>query len=460
MKKIMCMMGTRPEIIKMAPIIRKLQNASIKVRIFLSGQHYDYEMCNQLIETLKMPPANYFGTAGSLPECEQISRILKESNKAISRERPDMALVVGDTNTAFACALAAYKNSIPLGHVEAGCRFFDMSVPEEFNRRMIERCASLLFASTKKDAINLVFDGYVYSKIFITGNPLVDACEEHLEMAKNIFSNHDLYFEGSKDGRIIVTAHHQENVNDKKKLENLIDALIMLDNFSIVFPIHPRTLKNLKKFNLLQKVKKHDHIIITKPLDYMLFLYHLDSSDLVITDSGGLIVEASILRKPVVIIGKSTEWYETVLDGVAILAGNSSAQIYTSAITQLKKNMSNFPESPYKRGASEKIVNILLEHTGTVLKPWKYNVRKYGYPIHRAFFVHKNSEFVDATVEKIQKKMKGMIVAGLFNEQGMPEPIFPSQIIKEGYIIILFGGCLKTSKKPWLIHAARINECN
>ncbi len=279
-------------------------------------------------------------------------------------EKPDMIMIQGDTNAVLAGALVASKLHIPVGHVEAGLRSYDKTMPEEINRVVADVCSKLYFAPTEDSAINLLFEGINPHDVFITGNTIVDACMRNLEIAKRrskISSKLDLA------GDILaVTVHRAENVDNKERLRGITDALAELDDLNIIFPVHPRTDKNLKKFGFYKKLDEASHIKMIKPLGYLDFLLLLSYSKLVMTDSGGVQEEAITLGIPCMTLRYNTERPETIKAGGNILVGTKKDRIIDVA-EKILNDQSTYDKmkaapNPYGDGlASKRIVNKTLQ---------------------------------------------------------------------------------------------------
>jgi UDP-N-acetylglucosamine 2-epimerase (non-hydrolysing) len=264
----------------------------------------------------------------------------------------------------MAGAIASSKLHLPVGHVEAGLRSFDKTMPEEINRMIADAVSNLFFVPTEESAINLIFEGINPHNIHIMGNTIVDACVRNLKIAEKnseLVSKFDL-----GENIITLTLHRAENVDDPIRLKNIIDALLELDEFTVVFPVHPRTRKNLMKFGFWDSLVKAEHIQLIKPVGYLDFLILLSHSKLVLTDSGGLQEEAITLNLPCITLRYNTERPETVTAGGNILVGSSKKAIIDNVRRIFNDDdlyllMSNAP-NPYGNGdTSELIVDIILK---------------------------------------------------------------------------------------------------
>ena len=348
--------GTRPEIIKMSPIIRECEKEGMDYFILHTGQHYSYEMDKVFFEDLELPDAKYNLDVWSGTHSEETAKTLIGVEKILEREQPDVVLVEGDTNTVLAGALAACKLGIKVGHVEAGLRSYDRSMPEEINRVLTDHCSDYLFAPTEKSKNILLGEGIANEKIFVTGNTVVDAVYQNLRIAKNegVNSLNRLHLEPKE--YFLVTAHRQENVDVKEKLKGILNGLELIHEefpLPIVYPIHPRTSKRLKEFGL-----KANGVDFVNPLGYLEFLQLEANAKLVLTDSGGVQEEACILSVPCVTLRDSTERPETLEVGSNILVRTDSNKILE--VVKLILDKENNWENPFGDGKTGKrIVEIL-----------------------------------------------------------------------------------------------------
>ena len=367
--KICVTVGTRPGIIKMSPIIKELEKREIPFFILHTGQHYSYEMDRKFFEDLGLPEAKHH-----LPVCrdgslhgEQTAYMLAGIESVLLKEKPRLVLVCGDANTNLAGALAARKLQIEVGHVESGLRSNDWRMPEEHNRVIIDHISEYLFAPTKQAKENLIKDN-VKGKIYVTGNPIVDALLEHIKIAKertNILSKLNL----NKNEFILVTLHREENVDFPETLINILRGLNLVGkefDIPLIFPMHPRTQKRIKKFNFINELANNSNIRIIKPVGYLDFLMLLNNAILVLTDSGGIQEESCILRILCITLRENTERPETVYVGSNIIAGTNPEKILESVQYSLKKER-NWP-NPFGDGkAAKRIIDAI---TGTYVDEW------------------------------------------------------------------------------------------
>ena len=332
--KIATILGTRPEIIKMAPIIDEISKRDIEQVVIHTGQHYDEEMSDNFFKDLEIPTPDYNIHVGSGTHGKQTGLMMKGIEEVLLVEKPDIVLVQGDTNAVLAGALVASKLHIAIGHVEAGLRSFDMTMPEEVNRRVADVTSTMYFIPTEKSAINLLAEGFSRKNMFITGNTVVDACFRHLEIAKKRgFEDESLagLDIDNLDNILTLTMHRAENVDVKERVVNIIDALKELSDMNIIFPIHPRTKNTLENFGLFEELNNLSHVHIIKPLGYLDFLLLTSKSTLILTDSGGLQEEAITLNVPALTLRYNTERPETVAAGGNILVGSDKDSILENA---------------------------------------------------------------------------------------------------------------------------------
>lgn len=366
--KIATILGTRPEIIKMAPIIDEISSRSIDQVVLHTGQHYDKEMSDNFFRDLEIPAPDYNIHVGSGSHAKQTGLMMQGIEDVLLDENPDIVLVQGDTNAVLAGALVAAKLHIAVGHVEAGLRSFDMTMPEEINRRVADVCSAMYFIPTEESALNLLAEGYSRKNLIITGNTVVDACFRHLEIAKKRgFEEESLADLNIEDMNNILTLtmHRAENVDDKRRVASIIEALKELTDMNIIFPIHPRTKNTLQNFGLFDELNNMDHIHIVKPIGYLDFLLLSSKSTLILTDSGGLQEEAITLNVPALTLRYNTERPETVTAGGNILVGSDRDVILENANKILNDDefadrMKN-AENPYGQGNAAKLTVDAIE---------------------------------------------------------------------------------------------------
>jgi UDP-N-acetylglucosamine 2-epimerase (non-hydrolysing) len=326
--------GTRPEIIKMSPVIRACAAGDLACCIVDAGQHYDRNMSAVFFEELELPRPDYQLAIGSGSQGQQTGRLLMAIEKVLLDSRPSIVLVQGDTNTVLAGALAAAKRHIPVGHVEAGLRSFDRNMPEEINRVLADHVSDLLFAPTAGAAEHLLREGIERDKIFVTGNTIVDAVWQSLEIARR---NSTILAQLSLAPRsyILLTAHRAENVDNRQRLADLLSALQVVHratNLPIIYPIHPRTKLRITESGLCLPAG----VRAVEPLGFLDFLSLEAEARLVLTDSGGVQEESCILGVPCVTLRDNTERPETVEVGANVVAGVRSETVLAGVEAMLK----------------------------------------------------------------------------------------------------------------------------
>ncbi len=352
----------------MAPIIDEISKRDIDQIVLHTGQHYDKEMSDNFFKDLEIPVPDYNIHVGSGSHGKQTGLMMKGIEEVLVKEKPDIVLVQGDTNAVLAGALVASKLHIAVGHVEAGLRSFDMTMPEELNRRVADISSTMYFVPTEHSAINLIAEGFSHKNVFITGNTVVDACFRHLDIAKKRgFEEESLASLDieNMDNILTLTMHRAENVDIKERVTSIIDALKQLSDMNIIFPIHPRTKNTLKNFGLFDELDSLKHVHIIKPVGYLDFLLLTSKSKLILTDSGGLQEEAITLNVPTLTLRYNTERPETVAAGGNILVGSNKDVIVENAnkILNDKKffdKMSN-ALNPYGVGNSAKLIVDAIE---------------------------------------------------------------------------------------------------
>ena len=357
--KVAIVLGTRPEIIKLAPIIKKLSKRSSTV--IFTGQHYDYDMSLQFIRQLGIRDPDYKMKLTKLQNtttdrATQVGEIITKLAKIFTQINPDTVLVQGDTNTVLSSAISSIKCNIPVSHVEAGLRSYDWRMPEEHNRIAVDHISELLFAPTQLNKVTLVKER-VHGKIFVTGNTSIDAVCENINRVEKMKTIPDY------DDFILLTLHRSENVDDKNTISGIINGLIN-SKTKIVFPLHPRTLKKLKQFGLYQKMADSKNITILPPVGFFDMLYLMKKCNLVVTDSGGIQEEATApsIRKKVLVLRTSTERTEAVKAGFVKVIGVNPSKI-TSSICKNFASPLRSSKTPYGNGkTSQKIIEILKKN--------------------------------------------------------------------------------------------------
>lgn len=316
--------GARPNFVKLSPVSKELRKDMDEV-IIHTGQHYNYEMDKVFFDEMGIPAPDYHLGIGSGSHGSQTGEMLKKIEEVLAKEKPDVVIVFGDTNTTLAGALAAVKMHIKTAHIEAGLRSFDKSMPEEVNRVLVDHCSDSLLCPTKTSVENLAREG-IDKNVFLTGDVMVDAqmeCEVIAERNSHVLEDLDL----DPGGYYLATVHRASNTDDPRKLEAIIQALVEIGD--VVFPCHPRAEKYLRQSGLWEGLVKKVKVI--KPVGYLDMLVLEKYSKKILTDSGGVQKEAYLLKVPCITLRDETEWVETVEDGWNVLAGSDRDYIISQA---------------------------------------------------------------------------------------------------------------------------------
>ncbi len=369
MKHIAVVLGTRPEIIKLAEIMRLLKKEkSVKTSIIFTGQHYDYTLFRIFMQQLQLPRMDVnLGVSGGT-NAGQVASMLQKLASFLSRHDVDIVVAQGDTNSVAAAALAAFYCGKKFAHVEAGLRSHDWRMPEEANRIVADSLSHYAFAPTRTAVRNLRKGACRKEAIRLTGNTIVEAVQQNLRKAKKSRILQSLGLQPERYA--LLTGHRQEYVDSKKNLVELLQAADKI-NLLVVFPIHPRTVKNLKRFGLWKKAHRIKNLRLVEPLGYFDFLQLACNSMFLLSDSGGIQEEASIYKKYVIVLRDFTERPE-ILGKFGRLAGYDKKKIVRIAnrvirdYTKTKKRLKRLA-CPFGDGkASKRIVKILLKKSKDV----------------------------------------------------------------------------------------------
>ena len=358
MKLIDLIAGTRPNFIKIALLIEKLSDIA-NVRLIHTGQHYDYLMNKIFFEQLSIPLPDYYLEANGITNAQITADIISKYDKILLKQKPYLTIVVGDVNSTMAAAIATKQNNVKLAHIEAGLRSFDALMPEELNRIITDRIADLLFTHSQSADKNLINEGVEKDKIFFVGNIMIDTLKKHFHNIEqsNILNKINL----EKKQYALLTMHRPSNVDNKSNLVNLIEILNeVADKIKIVFPIHPRTEKRIKDFNL--KTYISPNIKIIEPLSYFELIKLEKESKFVITDSGGIQEETTYLNIPCITIRKNTERPVTIETGSNTLVKTDKAIILGTVEKILSGEYKKSKIPPLWDGnTSDRIVEIIKE---------------------------------------------------------------------------------------------------
>lgn len=366
--KIISVVGARPNFMKIAPFVNAIQNHNnstqnskfnIQHLLCHTGQHYDDSMSNAFFEQLNIPEADINLGIGSGTHAEQVGETMIAFEKVLHKHKPDWVVVVGDVNATLACSVTAKKEWIKCCHIEAGLRSGDLKMPEEINRLVTDRISDLLLTPDKISVANLLNEGIEESRICFVGNIMIDTLEQNRKrssslMIDEIINQSKLKDENSSDKieeekYTVITLHRPSNVDNKEILSQIINFINneVTKKLSLVWPIHPRTLNRLREFDLLYLLMENKKIILTKPLGYLEMLRLNMSAKLVLTDSGGLQEECTVLGTPCLTMRWNTERPITLREngGASILVGNNIKRIREEFYNTLKfERMPVIPE--------------------------------------------------------------------------------------------------------------------
>lgn len=387
--KILSVVGARPNFMKIAPFIRTIQNHNAKLSNLSSepiehilvhtGQHYDNRMSKAFFDDLDLPEADINLEVGSGTHAEQVGQTMIAFEKVLQAQKPDWVVVVGDVNATLACSVTSKKELTKVCHIEAGLRSGDLSMPEEINRLVTDRLSDLLLAPDRISVENLKAEGVPESKIRFVGNIMIDTLEASRIKASNLNANeivklnliHNQTVTTQKiidaTPYILITLHRPSNVDVKNVLESIIRFL--LDEVSrdmlVIWPIHPRAKKKLIEFGFFEEILDHDRMILLEPLGYYEMLKLNTSARLMITDSGGLQEECTILGTPCLTLRWNTERPITLIEhgGMSVLAGNNIEKIRTEYHFLLANPVSPVRPELWDGHTAERCLNAILEYT-------------------------------------------------------------------------------------------------
>ncbi|MFQ6109813.1 MAG: non-hydrolyzing UDP-N-acetylglucosamine 2-epimerase [Candidatus Aminicenantales bacterium] len=379
MKKVMLAAGARPNFMKIAAVMREMARYPHAFDPILvhTGQHYDIEMSDAFFNDLGLRKPDIHLGVGSGTHGEQTGKIMIRFEKVCAEQRPDLVIVVGDVNSTIACALVASKLHIPAAHVEAGLRSFDRTMPEEINRVLTDQVCDYLFTTCEDANQNLINEGIERERIHFVGNTMIDTLIRHIELARKstILERLDLKDDRRTKKYAAVTLHRPSNVDHPDILRGILKALNALaEEIPVILPAHPRTTKQMKRFNLQGMVNhrervstsgskaRHRKILVLPPLGYLDFLSLMSNATLVLTDSGGIQEETTILGIPCLTLRKNTERPITVTEGTNTVVGSDPEKILSTALKALKQKAGKKKRPKYWDGkAAQRIVRILLD---------------------------------------------------------------------------------------------------
>lgn len=379
--KIINVVGARPNFMKIAPLVREMnRRPNITPLLVHTGQHYDTAMAGQFFEDLEIPRPDISLEVGSGSHAFQTAEVMKRLEPILEKEKPDHVLVVGDVNSTMAAALTASKLRMSVVHVEAGLRSFDRSMPEEINRIVTDVISDYLFVTERSAVENLLHEGIAKEKIHFVGNVMIDTLLKHRERARSLDLLAKLRLQPVHSRPVmqygLLTLHRPSNVDNPETFVGIFDAIKELARrLPILFPIHPRTRKTIEAMGLLSVIRPFGQgiegpgIYGLDPLGYLEFLCLMSSATVVLTDSGGIQEETTVLGVPCVTLREGTERPVTLTDGTNVLAGVRKEKIIEAAQGALNKYAggegSGMRIPPLWDGrAAERIVDVLYKESG------------------------------------------------------------------------------------------------
>jgi len=360
--KIVSVAGARPNFMKIAPLMAAFAEApGIEPMLVHTGQHYDERMSELFFRQLGIPEPEVNLGVGSGSHAVQTAEIMRAFEPIVTEHAPDAVLVVGDVNSTIACGLVAVKLGVKLVHVEAGLRSFDRTMPEEVNRILTDAISDLLFVTEKSGRENLLNEGVAAERIFVVGNVMIDTLLSNRDKAEASTILADLALEAG--GYAALTLHRPANVDDPVVLGRLLDALEVIQrDMPIIFPIHPRTRKNLAASAMGDRVAGMGNLRLLDPIGYLDFLKLMASAKVVLTDSGGIQEETTILKVPCITLRENTERPITVEVGSNCIVGTDPQRILTAYRHTLngRRQECQIPEM-WDGQAAQRIARILIE---------------------------------------------------------------------------------------------------
>ncbi len=356
MKTILTVLGTRPEIIKFSPLLPLLDKKCRHILVH-TGQHYDENMDRIFFRELQLKSPHYFLNVGSASQGIQTAKMLEKLEPIMQKSKTDLVMVLGDTNSTLAGALAAAKLNIPVAHVEAGCRSFNRFMPEEKNRILVDHISEFLFAPDQQAVQHLKKEGIHSKKVYLVGNTGLDATRRTMKLARASRLKH---FNVRPESYVLATLHRAENTDDMKRFSQLIQAINQISKkIPVLFPIHPRTVAILKHHKITLASTIHQ----LPPLGNLDFIALLQNAIFVMSDSGGIQEEAAVVNRPCLILREETEWTRLVKAGKNFLVGTAPKNIVGKAeqllhSTDLRNRIAR-KTAPLQFGATSNILNIL-----------------------------------------------------------------------------------------------------
>jgi UDP-N-acetylglucosamine 2-epimerase (non-hydrolysing) len=368
MLKVLNVVGARPNFMKVAPLVAAMKRRpdAFTPLVVHTGQHYDQMMSDVFFNELDLPEPDVYLDVGSASHAAQTAAVMQSFEPVVEREKPDWVLVVGDVNSTIACSLVCVKLGIKVGHVEAGLRSRDRTMPEEINRLLTDQISALLFTPSEDADANLRAEGIPDERIRFVGNIMIDSLMKNLERAKGSHIGEKLELANRDYG--VLTLHRPSNVDDPKVFSRILDALETISaRLPIIFPVHPRTKKMIASSGLEGRIKKLTNLRLIEPLGYLDFLSLYSQASLVLTDSGGIQEETTVLGIPCLTLRENTERPITVEMGTNNVVGTDPAKIVSAALAALDSSLERVGRRvpPLWDGhTAERILDALLEWKG------------------------------------------------------------------------------------------------
>ncbi|HXD31132.1 MAG TPA: UDP-N-acetylglucosamine 2-epimerase (non-hydrolyzing) [Pyrinomonadaceae bacterium] len=363
MLKVIIVVGARPNFVKAAPLVEAMKRREHEFApiVVHTGQHYDYRMSDAFLSDLDLPSPDVCLEVGSASQAAQTAAIMQKFEPVVLNEKPDWVIVVGDVNSTLAAALVAVKLGIKVAHVEAGLRSRDRSMPEEINRLLTDQIADLLFTPSEDADRNLLAEGIPAARIFLVGNIMIDSLNKYLDKAKALPVRENL---GLADANYaVLTLHRPSNVDDRETFSGILDGLAEIgERVPVIFPVHPRTRKTIGDLGLTEKITGLTGLRMIEPLGYLDFLSLYSNAKLVLTDSGGLQEETTVLGIPCLTLRETTERPITVELGTNVVVGTDPQKITAAAFAILSDDATiKWPNVPplWDGHTADRIVDVL-----------------------------------------------------------------------------------------------------
>ncbi len=363
MKKIHLIVGARPNFMKMAPLYKEFAKfpKEFEIKLIHTGQHYDERMSKFFFDDLQMPKPDEYLEVGSGTHGKQTAKIMERYEEVLLKDKPDLVIVAGDVNSTSACAIDAVKLHIPVAHLEAGLRSFARSMPEEINRILTDAISDYLLTPSPDGDENLLAEGVPEEKIFFVGNIMIDSLMQYQDRAKG---SDILERIGIRNDYALITLHRPSNVDNKKGLLTILNAFEEISkSINLIFPIHPRTTKQIQAFDLEEKVKKMKNLHLIPPVGYYDFLKLQMDAKFILTDSGGIQEESTYFGVPCLTLRPNTERPITITQGTNTLVKLNTDDIINEAKIILTGNIKKGSIPKYWDGkTAERIVKIFKDN--------------------------------------------------------------------------------------------------